>query len=155
MVGADFGILDDPTLSAPHGNDGFFSYAMNIDLKHNKPAYTPIISTCYPYPEMPKVTKIKRPTDTVFMFDILFSPTMENDVTGSPEYNSVMPAGRWRSFASRHNKGGNIVFIEGHVEYFKAAPIHAGGNGGTPPPPSTQEYTWSPVIWNPPYRDLH
>ncbi len=156
MVGADFGILDGTPPgppSAPHGQDGFFSYAMNIDLKHNKPAYSPISSTCYPYPEMPKVTQIKRPTDTVFMFDILFSPTLENDVTGSPQYNSVNPAGRWRSFASRHNKGGNVVFIEGHVEYFKAALIMAGGNPGTASSPL--EYTWSPVIWNPVYRDAH
>jgi prepilin-type N-terminal cleavage/methylation domain-containing protein len=152
MVGADFGILDGTPPgppSAPHGNDGFFSYAMNIDLKHNQPSY----SSYYPYPQMPKVTRIKRPTDTVFMFDLLFSPTMENDVTGSPQYNSVNPAGRWRSFASRHNKGGNIVFIEGHVEYFKAAPIIAGGN--TSAASSPLEYTWSPVIWNPVYRDAH
>jgi prepilin-type N-terminal cleavage/methylation domain-containing protein len=154
MVGADFGILDGtppgpPT--APHGNDGFFSYAMNIDLKHNKPLYTGAAS--YPYPEMPKATKIKRPTDTVFMFDIVFSPTMESDVNGSPEYNSVQPAGRWRSFASRHNKGGNVVFIEGHVEYFKAAVIIAGGNPSSASTPL--EYTWSPVIWNPVYRDAH
>ena len=154
MAGADFGILDGTPPgppSAPHGNDGFFSYVMNIDLKHNKQLYTTAAS--YPYPQMPKVTQIKRPTDTVFMFDILFSPTMENDVTGSPQYNSVNPAGRWRSFASRHNKGGNIVFIEGHVEYFKAAPIIAGGNPGTAS--SALEYTWSPVIWNPVYRDAH
>jgi prepilin-type N-terminal cleavage/methylation domain-containing protein len=147
MVGADFAILDGappgpPT--APHGQDGFFSYAMNIELKKKTPTLN------YNYPEMPKSVKLKRPAETVFMYDILFSPSMENDVNGSPQYNSVNPAGRWRSFASRHNKGGNIVFIEGHVEFFKTDPIVNGGNPGGSS--SALEYTWSPVIWNAAYR---
>jgi prepilin-type N-terminal cleavage/methylation domain-containing protein len=145
MVGADFNILDGAPPgppAAPHGQDGFFSYAMNIELKKKTTTLN------YNYPEMPKATKLKRPAETVFMFDILFSPSMENDVNGSPQYNSVNPAGRWRSFASRHNKGGNIIFIEGHVEFFKTDPIVNGGNSGT----TALEYTWSPVIWNAAYR---
>ena len=67
---------------------------------------------------MPKVSQIKRPLETVFMFDCLFSPNTEG---AAIQYNSVNPANRWRSFASRHNKGGNIIFIDGHVEYFKTA----------------------------------
>jgi prepilin-type N-terminal cleavage/methylation domain-containing protein len=152
MTGGDFGIVDTAPGSPPpqvSGQDGFFSYAMNIDLKHNKPAYT--LAASYPYPQMPKVTRIKRAAETVFMFDIVFSPTMESDVAGSSSpYNSRQPAGRWRSMASRHNKGGNIVFIEGHVEYFKSQVIRDGGNPGGSP--SALEYTWSPVIWNPAYR---
>ena len=147
MSVADFAILDGappgpPT--TPHGADGFFSYAMNIDLKH--PTYK--YNTYYTYPEMPKGTKIKRPVQTVFMFDMVFSPTTE-PVNGSPEYNSVNPAGRWVSFASRHNLGGNIVFIEGHVEYFKTSIVQAGGQSGP------MEVPGSPLIWNPPFRDLY
>ena len=149
MVGNDFAIID--ASSPPHGADGFFSYVMNIDLKHNKPLYSPISTTCYTYPQMPRITQIKRPVETVFMFDCAFSPSIENDVS-SPDYNSVLPAARWRSFASRHSKGGNIVFVDGHVEYFKADVIRGGGNVS---PATAQEYTWSPVIWNPPYRDAH
>ena len=148
----DFAQIDTDT-PAGHGSDGFFSYNMNLDLKHNKAAYTPISSTCYPYPQMPKTTQIKRPVDTVFMFDCGFSPTTEGNYGKPNSYNSVNPANRWRSFASRHNLGGNIVFIEGHVQYFKNSAVIAGGNDGTASSPL--EYTGSPLVWNPPYRDAH
>jgi prepilin-type N-terminal cleavage/methylation domain-containing protein/prepilin-type processing-associated H-X9-DG protein len=147
MMGNDFAIIDGD--SPAHDADGFFSYVMNIDLKHNKPAYSPISSTCYPYPQMPKTTQIRRPVETVFMFDCAFSPTAETPSS----YNSVNPAGRWRVFASRHNLGGNVVLIDGHVEYFKAAVVIAGGNSSSASSPL--EYTWSPLIWNPVYRDAH
>ncbi len=154
MVGTDFATID--ATSPPHGADGFFSYAMNTDLKHNTVKYT--IAGSYTYPQMPKMTQIKRPTDTVFMFDCAFSPRIENDVS-SPDYNSTYPALRWRSYATRHNKGGNIVLLDGHVEYFKSAVIRAGGNvgnvAGTGTDIATQEYTYSPVIWNPVFRAAH
>jgi prepilin-type N-terminal cleavage/methylation domain-containing protein/prepilin-type processing-associated H-X9-DG protein len=145
MTGNDFTLIDGD--APPHGADGFFSYDMNIDLKHSLPSY----SVNYPYPQMPKVSQIKRPLETVFLFDCAFSPTAEPTAGGTNPYNSVNPANRWRSFASRHNKGGNIVFVEGHVEYFKTAVVMAGGNtSGT-----AAEYAGSPLIWNPPYRDRY
>lgn len=146
MEGNDFAIVSGA------GADGFFSYDMNLDLKHNKPLYT--IAASYPYPQMPKTTQIKRPAETVFIFDCAFSPTAEGTAGGTNPYNSVNPANRWRSFASRHSKGGNIVFIEGHVEYFKTTVITNGGNPSISDQ-SALEYTWSPVIWNPPYREVH
>ena len=125
------------------GADGFFSYDMNIDLKKKD-----VSGTVYNYPEMPKITQIHRPVDTVFMFDCVFSPSAEV-VNSSPQYNSVNPANRWRSFASRHNKGGNINFLEGHVGYYKTSLVQAGGSlTGT-----ATEYPGSPLLWNPPYRD--
>jgi prepilin-type N-terminal cleavage/methylation domain-containing protein/prepilin-type processing-associated H-X9-DG protein len=145
MMGNDFKKIDGD--SPAHGSEGFFSYVMNIDLKHNTVKYT--VAGSYPYPQMPKTTQIRRPVETVFMFDCAFSPTAETP----SDYNSVNPAARWRIFASRHNQGGNIVLVDGHVEYFKAAVIIAGGNPSSAS--SALEYTWSPVIWNPVYRDLH
>ena len=148
MAGADFGILDGTIPPGPpspaSGKDGFFSYAMNIDLKHSNYKYT----SYYTYPEMPKITKIKRPTQTVFLFDMVFSPTMEV-VNLSPQWNSVNPAGRWNSFASRHNKGGNVVFMEGHVEYFKTSVVQAGGQSSP-----TQEVPGSALIWSPAFREV-
>jgi hypothetical protein len=120
---------------------------MNIDLKRvggtysSPPAGTP----------MPKTTAIRRPTDTVFMFDFVFSPTLESLPTyTSPQFNAVNPAGRWRSFASRHSTGGEINFIDSHVGYYKTKVVQDGGtpSGG----PAPQEFPGSPVIWNPPYR---
>jgi prepilin-type N-terminal cleavage/methylation domain-containing protein/prepilin-type processing-associated H-X9-DG protein len=142
MVGNDFAQIDGDT--PPHGDDGFFSFDMNIDLKHKD------ATSNYTYPGMPKLTKIRRPVDTVFMFDCVFSPSAEV-VNSSPAYNSVNPANRWRSFASRHNKGGNINFLDGHVGYYKTSLVQASGSmSGSP----ATEYPGTPLIWNPPYRDL-
>jgi prepilin-type N-terminal cleavage/methylation domain-containing protein/prepilin-type processing-associated H-X9-DG protein len=138
MVGNDLAVVNGA------GADGFFSYDMNIDLKKQTAT-----GATYTYPEMPKITKIKRPVDTVFMFDCVFSPSAEV-VNGSPQYNSVNPANRWRSFASRHTLGGNINFLDGHVQYFKTKTVQDGGTmTGT-----VQEYPGSALIWNPPYRDV-
>ena len=149
MVGNDFAQLDGD--SPAHDAEGFFSYNMNIDLKHNRSGYTPISTTCYPYPDMPFLTKIHRPVDTVFLFDCVFSPSAEV-VNNSPQYNSVNPANRWRSFASRHNLGGNVAFLEGHVGYYKTSLVQA---GGTAFPNAVAEVAGSALIWNPVYRDLH
>ena len=136
MVGSDLA-----TVSGA-GAEGFFSYDMNIDLKKRDATQN------YPFPEMPKITRIRRPVDTVFMFDCVFRHSTEV-VNGSPQFNSVNPANRWHSFASRHNKGGNINFLEGHVGYYKTADVQSWG-----PLSGAPEYPGTPLIWNPPYRDV-
>jgi len=144
MIGGDFAQIN--TTGA--GADGFFSYVMNIDLKRQTAGYAN--ANAYTYPQMPKITSIPRPVDTVFMFDCVFSPTLEV-VNGSPQYNSVNPANRWRNFASRHSLGGEINFLDGHVGYYKTSLVQAGGTmSGT-----AQEVPGSPLIWNPPFRQLH
>lgn len=144
MIGGDFGQIN--TTGA--GADGFFSYVMNIDLKRQTAGYAN--ANNYPYPQMPKLTSVPRPVDTVFMFDCVFSPTLEV-VNGSPQFNSVNPAARWRNFASRHSLGGDINFLDGHVGYYKTALVQAGGTmSGT-----AQEVPGSALIWNPPFRELH
>jgi len=141
MSGGDFATIN--TTGA--GADGFFSFDMNIDLKRVTPGYA--TSDAPTYPGMPKSTSIQRPTDTVFLFDCVFSPSTEV-VNTSPQYNSVNPANRWRSFASRHSQGGEIAFMEGHVGYYKTAVVQAGGTMTG----SAAEIPGSPLIWNPPYR---
>ncbi|MFM2295349.1 MAG: hypothetical protein RLZZ350_1762 [Verrucomicrobiota bacterium] len=124
------------------GRDGFFSFDMNIDLK--KQSGTGSSSTNYPYPTMPKLVNVGKPTQTVFIFDCIFSQSLE----GGNTFNSVNPANRWNSAASRHNKGGNIVFLDGHANYFKSNTIAASGTG-------TTESTNSVLIWSPPYRQAN
>ena len=80
MMGNDFKIIDGD--SPAHGSEGFFSYVMNIDLKHNTIKYT--VAGSYPYPQMPKTTQIRRPVETVFMFDCAFSPTAETPAVTIP-----------------------------------------------------------------------
>jgi len=96
------------------GANGFFSYAFNIDLKKSPPDG----SANYPYPKMPKLINIPKPTSTVLMFDVVFNPVTEV-VNGSPQFNSVNPANRFNSIGVRHDKGTVINFCDGHAKYFK------------------------------------
>ncbi len=125
-----------------NGVNGFFSYDMNIDLKRlNDGSYTKTMD----YPQMPKMTALKA-SATVFMFDCVFDPVTEV-VNGSPQWNSVNPANRQNSFASRHNKGGEVNFFDGHVGYFKTAYIQGNPSNGGENEPLLPD-----VIWDPPYR---
>jgi prepilin-type N-terminal cleavage/methylation domain-containing protein len=142
MTAGDFAALDadDPA----HDDLGFFSYNMNIDLKSQDANYGTKFD--YTYPAMPKTTNIRSPSATVFMFDVLFSQTLEG---GS--FDGVNPAARWRQFASRHSNGSIINFIDSHVDYYKTLVVTNGGtSSGT-----VQEAPGSPLIWNPPFRQLH
>jgi prepilin-type N-terminal cleavage/methylation domain-containing protein/prepilin-type processing-associated H-X9-DG protein len=125
------------------GAGGFFSYVMNIDLKRkNDGTYTSAMD----YPQMPKLTSFRNPSAVVFMFDMVFDPVTEV-VNDSPSYNSVNPAARQRSFASRHNKGGVINFFDGHAAYFKTTYIQS-----TPSSGGELEPLLGDVIWDVPYR---
>ena len=119
------------------GRYGFFSFAMNIDLKKRTSAFN------FDYPDMPRMSSFQKPSSTVLLFDNVFNPRTEV-VNGSPQFNSVNPANRWRSFASRHEQGGNINFLDGHAAYFKLSVVQsgAGANEGLNPD----------LIWNAPYR---
>jgi len=122
------------------GANGFFSYVMNIDLKRAADG-----TTALPYPAMPKITALKA-SATVFMYDCVFDPITEV-VNGSPDWNSVNPANRQNSFASRHSKGVEVNFFDGHVAYFKTAYIQGNPSSGGESEPLLPD-----VIWDPPYR---
>ena len=132
------------SLLAGNGVDGFFSFVMNIDLKRASDG-----TSAMPYPTMPKMTSINRPTSSVFMYDCVFDPVTEV-VNGSPQYNSVNPANRQNSFAARHNNGGQINFLDGHVNYFKTAYIQSNPSTGGESEPLLPD-----VIWDPPYRAIN
>jgi prepilin-type processing-associated H-X9-DG protein len=119
------------------GRYGFFSYIMNIDLKKKTPTDN------FTYPQMPKVGGLQQPSSTVLMFEGVFNPKTEV-VNSSPQYNSVNPANRWRSFAKRHRDGGNITFADGHAQFFTTATVQNGAGNNEPLNPD--------IIWNPPYR---
>ena len=123
------------------GANGFFSYDMNIDLKRDVNG-----TSALKYPNMPKLTSIKQPVATVFMFDCAFDPITEV-VNGSPNANSVNPANRQNSFASRHNQGGDINFLDGHAAYYKTNYVKSAASAG-----GENEPLLSDIIWDPPYR---
>jgi prepilin-type processing-associated H-X9-DG protein len=126
---------------AGNGDYGFFSYVMNIDLKRD-----PSGQRALDWPAMPRMTDLARPVATVLMYDECFDPLTEV-VNGSPQYNSVNPADRQNSYASRHNKGGIITFVDGHAAYFKTSYIQKDPSSGGEDEPLLPD-----VIWDPPYR---
>jgi len=93
------------------GQYGFFSFAYNIDLKLRTMGRV--------YPKwMPKLAALPKPSATVLMFDVVFNPVTEV-VNGSPQFNSVNPANRYRSLGTRHEKGTVLNFCDGHASYYK------------------------------------
>jgi prepilin-type N-terminal cleavage/methylation domain-containing protein/prepilin-type processing-associated H-X9-DG protein len=114
------------------GQYGFFSFAYNIDLKN-------AASGAYPN-WMPKLSDFKKPTATVLMFDVVFNPVTEV-VNGSPQFNSVNPANRYRSIGVRHEKGTVINFADGHAAYFKIFAV-------TNNPTSASEPQNADIIWD-------
>ena len=62
---------------------------------------------------MPKVSNLPHTTSTVLMFDTVFDPVSEKR-NRSPQFNSVNPANRYRSIATRHSAGAIISFCDGH-----------------------------------------
>jgi hypothetical protein len=120
------------------GGDGFFSTTMNIDLKKATP------TDDMPYPTMPKVTSLNKPSAVVLMVDTVFNSSEWNF---NNNYYSVNPAVRWRQFPRRHNgkQGGILTFIDGHSAFFKYSYV-------VPNPDQANELLLPDVIWNPPYR---
>jgi prepilin-type N-terminal cleavage/methylation domain-containing protein len=115
------------------GAGGFFSYADNIDLKQGND-----------YPSwMPKLASIPKPTATVLMFDVVFNPVTEV-VNGSPGYNSVNPANRYRSIGIRHDLGTVMNFCDGHAYYYKINSVTNIAGGQT----SSGEPLNPNIIWN-------
>ena len=125
------------------GQYGFFSIVMNIDLKKSDTAG--VTGPNIAFPDMPRMGQIIKPTSTVMMYDSVFDPAGEV-VNTSPQFNSVNPANRWRSFAVRHSsRGGNIVYMDGHSSFTdtnKVLPQQANGN----------EKLGVDIIWNNLYR---
>ncbi len=139
------GKLAGPDNGGTPGSGGFFSYAMDIDLKRAADG-----TTAMPYPIMPKLTSFRNPSAVVFLFDMVFDPVTEV-VNNYPQYNSVNPAGRQNSFASRHNKGGVINFFDGHAQYFKTAYVQTAQQSGLPST-GEGEALLPDIIWDPPFR---
>jgi prepilin-type N-terminal cleavage/methylation domain-containing protein len=119
------------------GAEGFFSYEMNIDLKKQ----TADMNITYPL--MPKLAAFRKPSATVVFFDCAFNPRTEV-VNSSPYFNSVNPAGRWRSFFARHSSSGTLGFLDGQAKIFSYRYVTNGAGG--------YEARQPDIIWNAPYR---
>jgi prepilin-type processing-associated H-X9-DG protein len=126
-----------------NGAFGVFSYCMNIDLK----ATTPISSSYgkLPYSQTVKLSGVPQPSATVLLTEQAFNPLTEQYVS-DPSRNGIFPCARSYRFSMRHNNGGNLVFLDGHSEFFfhnyitNGAPNDSGANRA--------EIMNPDVIWN-------
>jgi prepilin-type N-terminal cleavage/methylation domain-containing protein len=128
------------------GGTGFFCYVMNCDLKRSSASTTEDGDNTLSYPKMPKIGSFTKTSATVFMFDQVFDPVTEV-VNQSPQWNSVNPADRQNSVASRHDKGTLLTFLDGHGYYFKTSYLQSNPSTG-----GEREPLLPDVIWDAPYR---
>ncbi len=121
---------------------GFFSLSMNADLKLLSGSHVDGGVSAFEYPAMPRLSALPNPGATVVLTDVAFSPTLER-YTPEPERNGIFPAARSSQFSQRHSsRGANIVFVDGHANFFKRSYITNGG--------ATREEKFNPdVVWNP------
>jgi len=150
--------------SIPNGGAGLFPYMMNLDFKLKSAIKNGVVGNSWSYPAMQKMTALKHPVDQVFIAEQAFSPTAESYVNGvgpnSPTQNlrnGILPAQRWSVFTSRHSKGGNITFTDGHSAHYKwdyviGGPLPKVGdpNGG-----NNRAEPLNPDIWWNPNRDVN
>jgi prepilin-type N-terminal cleavage/methylation domain-containing protein/prepilin-type processing-associated H-X9-DG protein len=154
MSDSDVNVLGAPQQAA---SVGFFSYAQPIDLnKQVGTATTSTEGTTYPFPQMPKISNLPKPSATILMFDQYFNPVTEayeGVAGGSSIYNSENPANRFKELASRHTKGAVINFCDGHAQYYKDYYVTNYCDFGTsletygPGTPAVPD-----IIWDPAYR---
>lgn len=124
------------------GAYGFFSYAMNIDLKLLGPISQGVQGNSFIYPTMPKLGVVHSASATVLLTDAAFSPKLEPEAL-SPNRNGIFPAARSDRFTKRHsNLGGNLVFVDGHASFYKRSYIVSTNT-------SREERFHPDVIWNP------
>jgi len=127
------------------GDGGVFvviSYASDLDLKLKSSINNGVQGNMYNYPATVKISSIRNTSAHVMLFEQAFSPHLELYTGSSAPRNGILPSQRWSAFAQRHNKGGNIVFIDGHSERFKWSYIYNPAGGRV-------ELMNQDVWWNP------
>lgn len=135
----------DYTAFMANGKYGLFCYVMNIDLKLKSDVSHGVVNNSYSWPAMPKLSQLRHVAQQVFMFDALFSPIYE---PGGGNNAGTFPAARCNYYAGRHNKGGTIVFADGHATYYKQYYV----TNGFETLGSKQEVRLDDIYWNP-HRD--
>ncbi len=133
------------------GQYGFFCYLMDIDLKLKSSLKNGVIGNSYAWPSMPTFSSIRHPSAQVMQTEVCFSPTLENWQGLTTPQNGCFPACRWNYFVKRHRNGGNIVFIDGHSEWFQYEYVY--NPLGTSAPDSGREELFNDDIWWNPNRD--
>ena len=126
---------------------GVFSYVWDLDLKLKSSIDNGVLNNMYNYPTAPKTTSIRQPAGQVLIFEQAFSPNLETYYNGGSPVprNGILPSQRWTVFGQRHNKGGTIVFLDGHSARFPAKYIVNPAGG--------RKELFNPEVWWNPNRD--
>jgi len=106
------------------GQYGFFTYAMDLDLKLESSIANGVNGNISV--PMPKASDIRFPSAQVLIFEEVFSPTYEpfpagpgGVAYGTSSRFGVYPSLRWDSFSLRHDGSrGVITFLDGHAQAF-------------------------------------
>ena len=138
-------VTADNSLFLSGGQFGFFSYVMNLDLKLYTSVNHGVVGNSWPWPTMPKLASIRNPAAVVMLTEYCFSPTLENWINESTPQAGCFPACRWTYFVKRHNNGGNLMFLDGHSQYFKYNYVY----NLAKPYPSREELPNGDIYWNP------
>ena len=142
-------VTADNSLFLANGQYGFFSYVMDLDLKLKSSIDNGSAGSgnAYDYPNMPKLSSMRNPSAQVLLTEFCFSPTLENFAIppSSPPQMGTFPACRSTYFVKRHNNGGNLVFLDGHSQYFKYDYVYNQNPVGDP----RVEKLNSDIWWNP------
>jgi prepilin-type N-terminal cleavage/methylation domain-containing protein len=131
------------------GAYGLFCYVMNLDLKLLSTINNGVVGNSYTYPNMPKLSTIRHPSEVVLMTEFAFSPTTENWTGAVNPQMGVFPAARWTYFVKRHDGRGCLAFIDGHSQIFKYEYVF-----NQNPPRDPREEKFNADVWWNPNRDI-
>ena len=131
----------DPTSWLGGGKDGFFNYAMDLDLKLKSDVINGVQGNNWTWPGMPKISNLQHVSAQVFIFEQVYSFTLEGQSRNAGTY----PADRWNYFSKIHNKGGLIGFADGHAAFYKWDYIY----NPNPVSNNKEEKRNGDVYWNP------
>ena len=133
-------------LNGSSGRGGLFCYVMDTDLKLNSDICKNAVIGNGPFwPGGTKAPSIRFPSSQIYMFDAMYSPTLEGN-----RNSGCYPALRWNYFSGRHSgKGSIILFLDGHAAYFKTSITNGAGQCGN----GRQENMNNNDVWWNPNRD--
>jgi prepilin-type N-terminal cleavage/methylation domain-containing protein/prepilin-type processing-associated H-X9-DG protein len=144
----------DESLFLPSGSGGeygFFSYVMDIDLKLQSSVDHGVANNSFGYPSMPKLSSMRHVSAQVLLTEACFSPSLEDWINDPSQPFGCFPAERWTLFVKRHSAGGNLVFLDGHAQYFKYDYVY----GSDPKASDDRAEKLNPDIWWNPNRDIN
>lgn len=112
--------LPDGAYSYQPSREGYFSYAMNSYLEHD---FDYGLSwDAEKQPSFLSLSKCVAPGKTILMFEQTLDPSQGNDQCGSLDTAGHYPAEDARAATERHSHtlngvGGNVLYIDGHVNW--------------------------------------